>query len=185
MKAYLMYKRDDFIVDESFPAHFTLLAKDLELDVLFQALSGGDDFLYSVVRKACSQPLTEVQDIKYRQAILRDCLYNPEIFREFYKIVVDCLLMEKEKLHYGIFGRYPSAILHQSISFTRFLLDNLRKVRGIAEKNLLHVASSGMERLFVMIMQELNDEYLEVIEEHLRQMTFKKGVLLSARLGAG
>jgi hypothetical protein len=42
-----------------------------------------------------------------------------------------------------------------------------------------------MERLFVMIMQELNDEYLEVIEEHLRQMTFKKGVLLSARLGAG
>jgi hypothetical protein len=61
-----------------------------------------------VVRKACSQPLTEVQDIEYRQAILRDCLYNPEIFREFYKIVVDCLLMEKEKLHYGIFGRYPS-----------------------------------------------------------------------------
>jgi hypothetical protein len=42
--------------------------------------------------------------------------------------------MEKEKLHYGIFGRYPSAILHQSISFTRFLMDNLRKVRGIAEK---------------------------------------------------
>lgn len=42
-----------------------------------------------------------------------------------------------------------------------------------------------MERLFVMIMQELNDEYLEVIEEHLRQMTFKKGVLLSAKLGAG
>lgn len=36
MKAYLMYKHDDFIVDESFPAHFTLLAKDLELDVLFQ-----------------------------------------------------------------------------------------------------------------------------------------------------
>ena len=26
MKAYLMYKHDDFIVDESFPAHFTLLA---------------------------------------------------------------------------------------------------------------------------------------------------------------
>ncbi|WP_227653965.1 hypothetical protein [Klebsiella pneumoniae] len=52
MKAYLMYKHDDFIVDESFPAHFTLLSKDLELDVLFQALSGGDDFLYSVVRKA-------------------------------------------------------------------------------------------------------------------------------------
>jgi hypothetical protein len=51
MKAYLMYKHDDFIVDESFPAHFTLLSKDLELDVLFQALSGGDDFLYSVVRK--------------------------------------------------------------------------------------------------------------------------------------
>jgi hypothetical protein len=43
-----------------------------------------------------------------------------------------------------------------------------------------------MERLFVMIMQELNDEYLEVIEEHLRQMTHLKGVLPGqARLGAG
>lgn len=29
MKAYLMYKRDDFIVDESFPAHFTFWLKTL------------------------------------------------------------------------------------------------------------------------------------------------------------
>ncbi|WP_241721816.1 DNA mismatch repair protein MutS [Raoultella sp. HC6] len=185
MKAWLMYKDADFIVDDLFADSFNVMMKDLELNVLFQALSGGDAFLYSVVKKACSQLLSEVQDIEYRQAILRDCLYNPQAIGEFYQVVVECLAMEKEHLHYGVFGHYPSAVLHQSITFTRFLLANLRKIRSIAEKNLSHFESPGMARLFSMLIQELNEVYLGVIEEHLKQMTFKKGILMSARLGVG
>lgn len=185
MKVYLMYKNADFVLDDIFPDNFKMMMKDLELNVLLQALSSGDDFLYSVVKKACSQLLSEVQDIEYRQAILRDCLYNPQVIKAFYTIVVECLSMEKENLHYGVFGHYPSAVLHQSITFTHFLLENLRKVRSLAEKNLHHFESPGMARLFAMIIQELNEEYLGVIEGHLKQMAFKKGVLMSARLGPG
>lgn len=185
MKTYLMYKNKDFIVDDSFPEHFNIKMKDLELNVLLQSLSAGDDFLYSVVKKAISQLLCEVPDIEYRQAILKDCLSHPDIIRDFYSVVVECLSKEKDNLHYGVFGHYPSAVLHQSISFTRYLLVSLRKVRCIAEANLSHFASTGMARLFAMIIQELNEEYLAMIEEHLKKMSFKKGILISARPGEG
>lgn len=185
MKAYLMYKDADFIIDDNYSEHYNIAMKDLELDVLFKALSAGDAFLYSVVKKACSVPLVEIQSIEYRQSILRDCLYNSGVIRELYAIVVNCLLMEKEKLHYGVFGHYPSAVLHQSISFTRFLLDNLKKIRVLAEKNTHQFESPGMIRLLSMIVMELNDGYLYEIEAHLKLLAFKKGILMSAKLGQG
>jgi hypothetical protein len=40
-----------------------------------------------------------------------------------------------------------------------------------------------MTRLLKMIIQELNEDYLRGIEEHLKQMDFKRGVLMSAKLG--
>ncbi|STQ14749.1 DNA mismatch repair protein MutS domain-containing protein [Enterobacter cloacae] len=42
-----------------------------------------------------------------------------------------------------------------------------------------------MTRLLKMIIQELNEDYLRGIEEHLKQMDFKRGVLMSAKLGPG
>ena len=185
MNVYLMYKDADFVLDDIFPDNFNIQVRDLGLDVLFQSLSAGDEFLYSVVKKACSQSLADVPCIEYRQAILRDCLYNSNIIREFYQAVLECLTMEKEKLHYIVFGHSPSAMLHQSISFTRFFLENLKKVRAIAEKNIYFFESSGMTRLLKMIIQELNEDYLRGIEEHLKQMDFKRGVLMSAKLGPG
>ena len=185
MNAYLMYKDNDFIVDDNIPENIKFAMKDLELAVLFHALSDGDDFLYSVVRKACSVLLSGIPDIEYRQAILRDCLYNEDVIRTFYNVVVECLQMEKEKLHYGVFGHYPSAVLHQSLSFTQFLMTYLQKIKIIAQENIHHVESPGMVRLFSMLVQELNDDYMSTIERHLKQMSFKKGVLISARLGQG
>lgn len=96
MNVYLMYKDADFVLDDIFPDNFNIQVRDLGLDVLFQSLSAGDEFLYSVVEKACSQSLADVPCIEYRQAILRDCLYNSNIISEFYQAVVECLAMEKE-----------------------------------------------------------------------------------------
>lgn len=107
MNVYLMYKDADFVLDDIFPDNFNIQVRDLGLDVLFQSLSAGDEFLYSVVEKACSQSLADVPCIEYRQAILRDCLYNSNIISEFYQAVVECLAMEKEKLHYIVFGHSP------------------------------------------------------------------------------
>ncbi|GAB2952523.1 MutS-related protein [Hafnia psychrotolerans] len=185
MKAYLMYSDTDFILDDNYSCNYKTVMKDLELDVLFQSLSAGDKFLYSVVKQAFSRPLIEVHDIEYRQSILRDCLYNRDVIRDFYRMVVECLLMEKEKLHFGLFGHYPSTVLHQSIRFTRFLLENLKKIRFLAEKITSQFESPGMTRLLTMITMELNDNYLNEIEAHLKQMEFKKGVLMSVKLGQG
>lgn len=51
MNVYLMYKDADFVLDDIFPDNFNIQVRDLGLDVLFQSLSAGDEFLYSVVKK--------------------------------------------------------------------------------------------------------------------------------------
>lgn len=48
MKAFLMYKEQDFDPQASLPPHAAELTQDLELDTLFQTMSGGDEFLCSV-----------------------------------------------------------------------------------------------------------------------------------------
>ncbi|WP_416413874.1 MutS-related protein [Pantoea sp. App145] len=185
MKTYLMYPDAEFIIDNEFYEGYTLLMKDLELQVLFDAMSDGDDFLEAVVKKAFSSPMTEVQEIEYRQAVLKDVIENQETVENMYETVVNCIMMEKEKLHYGLFGHYPSAVLHQSLTYTRFLLEHLRKLRATAEVNIDKFHSSGFRRLMKLLISELNEDYLSEIEKKLKEMTFKRGVSISAELGAG
>lgn len=185
MKPNLLFRNKDFVMDEPCPPHFSLLEKDLEMEVIFSAMSGGDDYLYQIIKNALSRLLTDIQEIEYRQDILRDCLYNPELVRLLYDMVSECLRMEKEKLSYGVFGHYPSAVLHQSISFVHFILDYIRKIREFMTKNILHFESAGIKKLFSMFINELNESYLTEIEHHLHLMEFKKGVLISAKIGQG
>lgn len=185
MKTYLMYSDTEFILDNNYPEGYDLLMKDLEMDVLFSSMSDGDAFLESVVKRAFASPMTKVQEIEYRQAILKDVMGCREIVRGMYDVVVNCILMEKEKLHYGLFGHYPSAVLHQSLSYTTFLLEHLRKLRHIAEINIDRFQSAGFRRLLSVIILELNEDYLHEIEKKLEEMKFKRGVSISARLGAG
>ena len=45
--------------------------------------------------------------------------------------------------------------------------------------------SEGFTRLFGMFAKELDDEYLGIVEDHLRRLEFRDGVLMSAELGKG
>ena len=45
--------------------------------------------------------------------------------------------------------------------------------------------SEGFTALFGMLAKELDDEYLGIVEDHLRRLDFPDGVLMSAELGNG
>jgi DNA mismatch repair ATPase MutS len=64
-------------------------------------------------------------------------------------------------------------------------LDLLRQLRLIADQNVNTFESQGFRRFFTMIQRELDDEYLTRIEQHIQQLRFPQGVLLSAQLGKG
>lgn len=107
MKVLLMHPDRDFDPEEKFPPgdrparqrygeakkfNFSpteaALVQDLELETVFQAMAQGDEFLYQVAVPAVLSSLDGPDLITYRQEILRDCLNQPDIVRQIYRIPI-------------------------------------------------------------------------------------------------
>ena len=97
MKAFLMHKDRDFDLTQRLPANAPDLVQDLELDTLFGAMACGDEFLLAVVRSAVLGGLgSNLEAIRYRQDVLKDCLRNASIVRQIYDLAVDSMDREKK-----------------------------------------------------------------------------------------
>lgn len=59
----------------------------------------------------------------------------------------------------------------------------LRRLRSVAEENATGFEADGFRSLFAMLRAELSEEYLETIKNHLKELKFRRGALLSAQLG--
>ena len=95
MKAFLMYRDRDFDREAALPPNSESLVQDLELNVLFQAMSLGDKYLHEVASKAVLQILRNEDEVRYRQDVLRDVLANPILIRHMYDLTIEA--HEKEK----------------------------------------------------------------------------------------
>jgi len=185
MKVRLMHRDRDFDLEQDLPWNERALAQDLELDILFRAMSNKDEHLLDVARRAVLSGLQcDVDTILYRQEILKDCLKNPALVRGLYDLAVEAI-ESKRKSWYGYYSSYPGAILGGSIEVLRMFVDRLRKLRELAREQAGRFASEGWTALFAMLGKELTDEYLASVQHHLTALKLRKGVLLSAQLGEG
>jgi DNA mismatch repair ATPase MutS len=185
MKAFLMYKDQDFDLQRELPSNEKALTQDLELNTLFNAMALGDEFLFEVAKKAVFLGLNnDLDTILYRQNILKDCLNNSSIVRDIYDIAVESI-ENKKKHYYGIFSHYPSSILHSSIEMLQMFVGLLKKLKYIADEHADKFESEGFTAFFAMLSRELDDEYFGSVQNHLRELKFRDGVLISAELGKG
>ncbi len=184
MKAFLMYRDRDFDPAQEPPPGARDFVPDLELDVLFEAMAGGDAFLLGVARAAVLSMLTDVPTVLYRQAILRDCISNAAVVRHLYNLAVATIERER-KNYWGIHSHSPGFLLHRSVEVLSMFVEALRTLRREAEAHMAGFASDGFTTLFAMLRRELDDAYLGAIEAHLARLKFRRGVLISARLGQG
>jgi DNA mismatch repair ATPase MutS len=185
MKAFLMFKDQDFDLKGKLPWNEQALTQDLELNTLFNAMALDDEFLFEVAKKAVLSGLNnDLDTILYRQNILKDCLKNPSIVRNIYDIAVESIEREK-KISWGISSKYPGWILHESLNVLQMFVGMLKKLRNIADEYADQFESEGFARFFVMLKKELSDEYFASIQNHLRELKFREGVLISAELGKG
>jgi hypothetical protein len=184
MKPFLMYRDRDFGQKEDLLPNAADLTQDLDLNTLFEAMSGEDRFLFEVAKKSILASLREPETILYRQHVLADCLNLPETVREIYSIAMEAI--DREKKVWGWMSRtYAEGTLKRSIEVLHIFLQLLKRLRQIAEQQGARFCSEGFTRLFEMLARELDDEYLRRFEEHLRQLTFDNGILMSAELGKG
>ena len=160
------------------------LSQDLELETLWDAMAAGDEFLYETARRSVLSSLSEPGEIRYRQAVLADCLEQPDVVVGLYALAIDALARERDV---GSFwkGAMPDWILRRSVRLLALYVDILRRLRQIADERGEKFRSEGFARFFAMVREELADDYLETVERHLRELELKRGVHESAKLDKG
>ena len=184
MKVFLMYRDRDFDMKGELPGNEPALTEDLGLDTLFGSMARGDDFLFEVARRAVLSSLTNPQEIGYRQRILEDCLEHAAVIRQMYGLAVEAAVGSK-KIYRGIMSQSPDSVLRWSLEMLQLFVGILRRLRHITDEHAADFQSEGFAALFGMLSRELGDDYFEAIEDHLRRLRFRDGVLVSAELGKG
>jgi DNA mismatch repair ATPase MutS len=160
------------------------LARDLELETLWQAMAAGDDFLYETAKRVTLSSLADPEAIRYRQRVLADCLEHADVVRQLYALAMEAL--EHERRVGGVWaGAGPERILSRSVQVLRLHVDVLKRLRQLAEEHAERFRSEGFRRFFATIREELADDYVQTVERHLRELELKRGVLISAELGKG
>ena len=160
------------------------LLQDLELNVVLAAMSAGDAFLREVSEKILLASLHDPEEILYRQAILRDCLAQPEVVKAMYSIAVEAVARERRVFGWSLTSS-PTGVLRRSLEVLQIFLDLLKKLRQIADERDSKFSSNGFRRFFRMIDEELSDDYIKNVETDLQRLEFSNGVLISARLTHG
>jgi DNA mismatch repair ATPase MutS len=184
MKAFLMDPGQDFNLRQDLPPNNEDLTQDLELQTLFNAMALGDAFLFDVVKRAVLSSLKDPDAIRYRQDILRDCLRQSGVVRDLYTVAVEAIQGEK-KVWIGALSTSPDLVLHRAVEVLEVFVGMLRRLRQIADEHAPRFRSHGFTTFFEMLAKELSDEYLLTVEEHLRYLRFRSGVLVSAELDTG
>ncbi len=184
MKVFLMHKDRDFDLKQPLLPHQQDLMQDLELNILVNAMALGDNFLSNVIQKAILCPLYSEEDIKYRQDILQDCLLHSTVVRELYQIPIQAI-ENKFKRWMGIFTHSPSGVLYSAVDLMSMFVELLKQLKQITDTHAHEFKSEGFRRFFTMIQSELTDDYFTIVENHLKELKFRNGVLLSVELGQG
>lgn len=166
------------------PPNAEALEQDLELGTLFDAMAGGDEYLRDLARKTLVASLAEPDEIRYRQAILADCLERPAVVRRLYELAVEAVDSKRKAQHFW-FRDSPESLLRKSLRLLALLSDALERLREIADEEGAGFRSEGFRRFFAMLQRDLDDEYLQTIRHHLRELEFRRGALISAGLGRG
>ena len=184
MKVQLLFRDRAGDPEQPLPANADDLKQDLELDTLLDVMAGDDPFLRDKAERGLLGSLTDPDEIRYRQEVLRDCLDNPDAARALYAIAIDALESKQKTRHFW-FRDSPEQLVAKSVRILEYLTENLRQLRQLAETQTPSFSSEGFSRLFAMLEDQLDEPYLSSIEAHLRELSFRRGTLISAKLGRG
>ena len=180
MKAHLLYEDRDFDFTAELPPGSADLIQDLELTTILNAMAAGDRFLFDVSARVLLTGLPDPGAVRYRQRVLADCLAEPEIIREMYRIAVAALQDRR-----GVWGfrssQNPTTILSGAVGQLDVLITRLQELRQVADGHA-KFSSGGLAALFRALQRELDDAYFDTLASHLRQLRFRSGELMSAQL---
>lgn len=184
MRVHLMSPSIDFDPDQEPPEQAEDLIADLQLEPVLATMAAGDKFLYDIARTAILTAAPSVADIVYRHEVLRDCERHPGLMRELYDMTT-AALEDRRRIHRSSFFASAETRLHMAIEVLQACLPYLRRLHEIATELEASCQSHALRTLYAIVRRELEPTYLTQLERELDRLRFRRGVLLSARLGQG
>lgn len=185
MKTRLLFRDRDLDPLPPTPPRSEELRRDLGLDRLLPVMAGGDDSLYRVAESMLLGGIASADDIRYRHAVLRDCLAHPAEVAELRRIAANAVERERHN-YFGLFTRAsPDKVLYRSLDVLDMFLEVFTSLRAAADRFAGRFSSDGFTTFFSCIAAELDDDYLAEVRAHLKELRFSRGELISARLGPG
>ena len=184
MKAFLLYRDRDVEWERASPENADELIADLGLSPLIQIMADGDKTIAANATKLLLWSLSDGDEVRYRQGVLRDSLAHSDVVRTLYALAGEAIENESRNF-WGLRSKHASSILRRSNEVLRMFFETLRKIRAIAEQRESAFESDGFRRFFSMLRLELDDAYLLEVSRRLRVVEFRGGMLMTARLGKG
>jgi hypothetical protein len=161
------------------------MARDLELDVVVEAMAGGDRVVSAVSRGILLDGGADTATIRFRQGVLQACLRHPEVARGLYDIARRTL-ERRAKVFWGLVRR-PDAVVHHGMELIHLYVGALRELRTMAERHAGALAgdASGLAAFVAQLRRDAEEPYVRELDAHVTALRFRAGVRMSARLGAG
>lgn len=184
MKSQLLYPDADLDMDGDLPYESEDVAQDLELTTLWSVMAGGDKLLYAVCRRVLLLSVTEPEVVRYRQAALKDCLAHPDVVTALYRIAVEAIEAERHA-YFGLYRRSPTTVLSRSTTVLELFRHSFQELRTLVDRQTGGFESPCFTQFFTMISKELDDEYLALVDQRLDELRFRRGMVISARIGHG
>jgi DNA mismatch repair ATPase MutS len=181
VKAFLLHSQKDFELERQLPPNVKALVQDLGLQILFDAMAAGDEFLLGVASTVVLSGLKDPAEIIYRQHVLEDCTAHPSLIKEIYDIAIAAIDGERKNWR-SIFGA-PDTVLSSSVEVLQLFVGLLQQLRRVADEHAAEFRSEGFTAFFETLCTELDDAYFRTLDDHLGLLRFRQGVPISARLG--
>lgn len=185
MKVFLMHRDRSLDLEGELPPNEYDLTRDLQLETLVKAMGQKDKFLLELAKKVLLSSLLDVDSILYRQAVLKDCLKNPDAVVDLYKLAADAILKEKQDWAWNDAYKSADQTFQRSVRLLKMFFGKLKELRAIGDQHGGKFDSDGFKGLFKMLQGELSDSYLASMEGHLKELELGEGTLISADLGDG
>lgn len=185
MDAHLLFPDRPFDFQAGLPWQADALVNDLQLDILFAAMAQGDEHILAVARRVVLADVAATPDTAlYRQGVLADCLRQPELARELLALAAEGVAQTKKR-YWGYLPGSMRLTIWSALEHMTEFLGLLRKLRLFSTAHGAKFSAPGWRTFFRRVDAELDDAFFAAAAEHLRQLKFPDGVLLSAGLGPG
>lgn len=183
MKAYLMFKDKNFILKNEGMYNKEVTLGDIETETIIRMASDKDLLMTNVLREVLANPLTDLEEIKYRQRVLKDSLENKDVVRELYQICLDTATKIK-KYWFGASSGSLSNTYVSALDHLGYFVEGLKALREVTDKHKKKFKSEGFISLFTDIENELSDKYLKKVDALVSELNNRDDYLISCDLGA-